>query len=78
MASKNISITEKVYKELKKLKREGESFSQLFLRLIKGQKGDYKDYFGAWNLSEEELKDIWEDIARRPGRKWKRSDAGGN
>ena len=38
MTSKNISITEDVYKKLMKIKREKESFSELFLRLLKIQK----------------------------------------
>ncbi|MBD3194069.1 MAG: hypothetical protein GF317_03375, partial [Candidatus Lokiarchaeota archaeon] len=38
MASKNISITEEVYNKLIRIKREDESFSELFLRLIKSQK----------------------------------------
>ena len=37
MTSKNISITEDVYKKLMKIKREKESFSELFLRLLKIQ-----------------------------------------
>jgi len=77
MASKNISITEDVYNELKKYKREDESFSQLFLRLINGQKGNFKDYFGAWDLSEGEFRDIWQGITNRSGRSWKRSESGG-
>jgi len=76
MASKNISITEEVYNELKKLKKDDESFSHLFLRLIKGQKSNIKDYFGAWDLSEDELSDIWQGIDERSERRWKRSENG--
>ncbi len=53
MTSKNISITEEVYQKLMKIKRENESFSELFLRLLKIQKINIKRTFGAWNLSEE-------------------------
>ncbi len=69
MTSKNISITEEVYKKLMKIKRENESFSELFLRLLKSQKDNMKRTFGAWNLSEEEESEIWKDISNRTGRK---------
>jgi len=69
MTSKNISITEEVYQKLMKIKRENESFSELFLRLLKIQKINIKRTFGAWNLSEEEQSEIWKDISNRTGRK---------
>ena len=74
MTSKNISITEDVYKKLIKIKRDDESFSELFLRLLRIQKVKIEKNFGAWNLSEEEKRDIWDDITNRPGRDWKKSD----
>lgn len=52
-----------------KIKRENESFSELFLRLLKIQKINIKRTFGAWNLSEEEESEIWKDISNRAGRK---------
>ena len=69
MTSKNISITEEVYQKLMKIKRENESFSELFLRLLKIQKINIKRTFGAWNLSEEEESEIWKDISNRTGQK---------
>ena len=72
MTSKNISITEEVYNKLLKIKREDESFSELFLRLLKIQKIKLENCFGAWNLSEEEKKEIWSDISSRSGRNWKK------
>jgi predicted CopG family antitoxin len=72
MTSKNISITEDVYNKLLKVKKEDESFSELFLRLLKIQKTKLENCFGAWNLSEEEKKDIWSDITSRSGRNWKK------
>ena len=69
MTSKNISITEEVYQKLLKIKRENESFSELFLRLLKIQKINIKRTFGAWNLSEEEESEIWKDISNRTGQK---------
>ena len=76
MTSKNISITEDVYKKLMKIKREKESFSELFLRLLKIQKVNMEKSFGAWNLSTKEKSEIWEDITNRPGRSWKNSEVG--
>lgn len=74
MTSKNISITEEVYNKLLKIKRVDESFSELFLRLLKIQKVKLENCFGAWNLSEEEKNDIWDDITDRSGRIWKKSN----
>ncbi len=76
MTSKNISITEDVYKKLLKIKRENESFSELFLRLLKIQKLKMEKSFGTWNLSIEEKNEIWDGITNRPGRSWKNSDVG--
>jgi predicted CopG family antitoxin len=74
MTSKNISITEDVYNKLLKVKKDNESFSELFLRLLKIQRIKLEKCFGAWNLSEEEKKDIWGDITIRSGRDWKKPD----
>ena len=76
MTSKNISITEEVYKKLMKIKRENESFSELFLRLLRIQKVNREKTFGAWNLSKEEKAEIWNDISNRSGRSWKKSGFG--
>jgi predicted CopG family antitoxin len=76
MTSKNISITEEVYHKLLKIKKEDESFSELFLRLLKIQKVKLENCFGAWNFSEEEKKEIWSDITSRSGRNWKKLNLG--
>jgi len=76
MTSKNISITEDVYKKLMKIKGEKESFSELFLRLLNKQKKSLEKSFNVWNLSEKEKKEIWEDLAKRPGRIWNKSNIG--
>ncbi|MBA7646560.1 hypothetical protein ES703_54325 [subsurface metagenome] len=76
MTSKNISITEEVYKKLIKIKGENESFSELFLRLLRIQKNKMEKSFGAWNLSNKEKTEIWDDISNRSGRSWKRSGSG--
>ena len=74
MTSKNISITEDVYNKLLKIKRDDESFSELFLRLLKIQKTTLEKSFGAWNLSEEEEKEIWAELSTRNGRNWNKSN----
>jgi predicted CopG family antitoxin len=76
MTSKNISITEDVYNKLIKIKRDDESFSELFLRLLKIQKVQMEKSFGAWKLSKKEKDEIWKDIADRSGRKWEKSEIG--
>ena len=72
MTSKNISITEDVYNKLLKIKRKDESFSELFLRLLKIQKNSLEKSFGAWKLSEEE-KEVWQDLTTRKGRSWNKT-----
>jgi len=76
MTSKTISITEEVYNELIKIKSHDESFSQLFLRILKNYKQNIEESFGSWNLSDEEEKEIWMDISTRSGRQWKKSKLG--
>lgn len=74
MTSKNISITKDVYNKLLKIKLETESFSELFLRLLKIQKNTLEKSFGAWDLSEKEKKEIWVEISTRNGRSWNKSN----
>lgn len=76
MTSKNISITEDVYNKLIKIKGQNESFSELFLRLLNIQKKSLEKSFGAWQLSEKEKKEIWNDIIDRPRRSWNKSKLG--
>ncbi|MHA1386083.1 MAG: antitoxin VapB family protein [Candidatus Helarchaeota archaeon] len=71
MTSKTISVTEEVYNELVKIKGENESFSQLFMRLLKLSQHSLERLFGAWDLSEEEMTDVWHDLSHRPGRSWR-------
>ncbi|MFQ6128061.1 MAG: antitoxin VapB family protein [Thermoplasmata archaeon] len=54
MVTKTITVTEEAYKALAKEKKEGESFSELALRLTK--KGKIKDCFGTWMMTKDELK----------------------
>lgn len=73
MASKTISVTEDVYERLVRVKRDNESFSQFFTRLLDQQRENLKRMFGAWDLSPEEREEIWGDIGTRPGRSWSRT-----
>jgi len=74
MTSKNISITEDVYNKLLKIKHNNESFSELFLRLLKIQKSTLEKSFGTWNLSETEKKEIWVSLSSRNARNWNKSN----
>ncbi|KKM83377.1 hypothetical protein LCGC14_1310050 [marine sediment metagenome] len=63
MASKTITITEEVYQLLKLIKKQDESFSELLRRLamsVNGQK--LESFFGSWDLSDQEYKEIQEEI----------------
>ncbi|MHA1328608.1 MAG: antitoxin VapB family protein [Promethearchaeota archaeon] len=63
MASKIISIREKIYEKLKKLKGPRESFSDVIERLISSQKKDPLKYFGIGkNLPERFFKEFEEII----------------
>lgn len=54
MSSKNISITEDVYRELLAYKSTKESFTEMLRKLLKRKKR-LSDFFGAWGiLSKEE------------------------
>ncbi|MDP3728155.1 MAG: antitoxin VapB family protein [bacterium] len=59
MVVKTITVTEEAYEKIKGLKREKESFSQLFIRIVNGQKVNIRDFLGVVNLSEKEAKE-WE------------------
>jgi len=52
MTSKNISITKDVYNKLLKIKLENESFSELFLRLLKIQKNTLNETLWYANLKK--------------------------
>jgi predicted CopG family antitoxin len=58
-----ISLTKEAYKALVRLKRNGESFSELILRITK-EKERVWDYFGSVPLTQKEENDIMESIDR--------------
>jgi len=63
MASKTISIRDEVYKLLKDARREEESFSDVIGRLLKKDKTDLSEYFGA--LKDNPLLDDLEKDSRK-------------
>ncbi len=74
MVSKTISVTEDVYNKLLKIKGEDESFSQFFLRLLTLYHQNLEKSFGAWKLTTEEKDQIWNDLMKRPDRRWVRNE----
>ena len=60
MTSKMISVRDDVYKSLKKLKGQNESFSELIERLIANQKKDPLQHFGIAKDLPDELLDEFE------------------
>ena len=63
MASKNISIRDDVYKLLRDSRRDEESFSDVIERLLKKDKIDLSEYFGA--LKENPLLDKLDADSKR-------------
>ena len=61
MASKTISIRDDVYKSLKDARREEESFSDVIGRLLKKDKTDLSEYFGALKDDSRKIRQITRD-----------------
>ena len=68
MGSKTIPLTEEAYKILVHEKRDDESFADVIIRLS-SKRGKLKDCFGAWDMDDEEEKEIFENLRRL----WKQS-----
>lgn len=65
--AKNIMISDEIYKHLKSLKRDGESFSDLIHRLLNYEKASLLDLAGEWPFSEDvtsrterEIEETWQ------------------
>ena len=63
MTSTTISLTKEAYEALVRLKRNGESFSELILRLAR-EKERIWDYYGSVPLTEDEERKMIETIDR--------------
>ena len=58
-----ISLTKEAYEALVRLKRNGESFSELILRIAK-EKERVWDYFGSIPLTQRKERNLMESIDR--------------
>ena len=71
MSFKTITIRKEVYEKLKALKKKNQSFSDVIESLI-DQKTGLLDFFGAWELDEEEFENI-NKMLKRGWTKWENS-----
>lgn len=64
MGYKTISLSDEAYEKLASLKREGESFTDVILRLCsKSPKKPLASFAGSWMMSEEEEKKIFREVS---------------
>ncbi|MEM2941574.1 MAG: antitoxin VapB family protein [Thermoproteota archaeon] len=64
MGYKTISLSDEAYEKLASLKREGESFTDVILRLCsKSPKKPLASFAGSWVMSEEEEKKIFREVS---------------
>ncbi len=72
--ARTITVSEEAYQALRRLKREGESFSQLILRLVREaeRRRRLTSLAGAWSdVGEEEARRMLEEARRELGRGWR-------
>lgn len=63
MGYKTISLSDEAYRRLSSLKREGESFTDVILRLCSTTpKRPLASFAGAWAMSDEEEREIFGEI----------------
>jgi predicted CopG family antitoxin len=64
MGYKTISLSDEAYKRLASLKRKGESFTDVILRLCsKTAKKPLASFAGSWIMSDEEEMEIFGEIS---------------
>lgn len=64
MVVKTITITEEAYNKMKGLKKEDESFSELFIRIVNRQKVNLREYLGVVKISDKALKEWKEEFKK--------------
>lgn len=72
MGYKTISISDDVYARLSALKRRGESFTNLFIRLTETKKPKLSNFYGRWRMSDKEEHLMFKDLKSMWG-KWNES-----
>jgi len=73
MGYKTISLSSEAYETLASLKRKGESFTDIVLRLCsKTSKKPLKSFAGSWNMGDEEEKKVFGDVSEF----WRRYEEG--
>ncbi|MGC8831744.1 MAG: antitoxin VapB family protein [Thermoproteota archaeon] len=64
MGYKTISLSDEAYEKLSSLKRKGESFTDVILRLCSTPpKKPLASFAGSWIMSEEEEKKIFREVS---------------
>lgn len=70
--AKNVALSEKAYSEMLKIKKSGESFSEVVLRLMRNrEKADWRDSIGALKNdkdAERIYKNILAERHKKPAR----------
>ncbi|MFQ5891828.1 MAG: antitoxin VapB family protein [Candidatus Methanofastidiosia archaeon] len=61
MPTKTISITKKAYDKLLLEKKDGESFSDVILKLTSERK-KLSDFFGKWKMTDEKAKKFEKEL----------------
>ena len=61
--TKVISLSDEAYADLKNMKKSGESFSDVVLRMSKTEKRPLSDFFGKWPGTKEEISSIEKEIS---------------
>ena len=73
MGYKTISLSDEAYETLASLKRKGESFTDIILRICsKTAKKPLTSFAGSWNMSDEEEEKIFGEVSEM----WRKYEEG--